>query len=696
MKYRRASKIKVSTMSNLSAMQTDPARSFRLPIRLDAAMPAAILVLLFAVQILMSPTRFSYFDLNYISAGGTALSLAAMGLAIIVVSGGLDLSAGATISLVNIVLATQMQNTPLSQAGYGILALLIGAAVGAFNGFFVAVLRIPSIVVTISSMVIVQGMTLLVSESPAGSVPEGFKQALAGSAIPGILPMPLVILAIAAAVWLYLKNTRWGTALYAIGSDEEGAKYSGVSVPVTRFLAFVVGGMFYGAAGAFITAQTGSGDPLVGNPMLLTIFAAVVVGGTSLEGGRGGCISAIIGAYVLRVAGNLLLIVGVSSYFGTLVESLVLLVAAFVQLAGTQRSSDSLRALSGGLRKVFNRSQRTAFAAPKIGLAVGGPASNDRSYRGFFERHSEFLRMSAPAAIGLVVVLVATVFYLGIDRVGAHYLSSVLVLSSFLILLAFGQGVVVISGGLDLSIPWTITFCAIALTSLAPGDNSAAVWVIPLVLFLGVLIGACNGVLVALLRLPAIVATLGMNGILQTIALLYCNGTPSGFAPPVVRWFMNRSLLGVKPVVWFLVAFVLLALFVLTRTVFGRRLYALGSNRRAAYLSGVNVDAALVLTYVISGVCSAIVGIFLAGFDGQATLGMGDAYLLPSIAVVVVGGTLVTGGRGHFLSMVLGVLFLVTLQVLLAGSNLPNATRSIVFGAVIIAAVVALNERRTT
>src|SRR6185437_1236992 len=160
---------------------------------------------------------------------------------------------------------------------------------------------------------------------------------------------------------------------------------------------------------------------------------------------------------------------------------------------------------------------------------------------------------SAPAAIGLVVVLVATVFYLGIDRVGAHYLSSVLVLSSFLILLAFGQGVVVISGGLDLSIPWTITFCAIALTSLAPGDNTAAVWVIPLVLFLGMLIGACNGVLVALLRLPAIVATLGMNGILQTIALLYCNGTPSGFAPPIVRWFMNRSLFGVKPVVWFLV-----------------------------------------------------------------------------------------------------------------------------------------------
>ena len=213
---------------------------------------------------------------------------------------------------------------------------------------------------------------------------------------------------------------------------------------------------------------------------------------------------------------------------------------------------------------------------------------------------------------------------------------------------------------------------------------------------IGALIGAWNGTLVAVFRLPAIVVTLATNGVLQTVALVYCNGTPSGFAPPALRWFMNREQFGVKPVVWFLAVFIVVALLALTRSTFGRRLFAVGSNRRAAYLSGVNVDATLVAAYVMSGVCAAAVGLLLAGFDGQATLGMGDGYLLPSIAVVVVGGTLVTGGRGHFLSMVLGVLFLVALQILLAGSDLPSASRSIAFGAAIIAAVVALRERRTS
>jgi ribose transport system permease protein len=668
---------------------------FRLPIDSGALAPIGLLALLLGLQIAFSPTGFSYFDLNYISAGGCALALAAMGLAIIVIGGGLDLSVGATISLVNIMLATQMQDTVASQAGLGLLALGLGAAVGAFNGIFVAFFRIPSIIVTLSSMFIVQGLTLLISETPAGSVPEGFKQALAGSAIPGILPMPLVVIAIAIAVWLYLKHTRWGTALYAIGSDEDGARYSGVTVEWTRFFAFVIGGTFYGAAGAFITAQTGSGDPLVGNPMLLTVFAAVLVGGTSLAGGRGDGIGAIAGAYVLRIVSNLLLLLGVSSYYGTLVESLVLLLAAFTQLRGTGGASQSVRAISGAISRLGS-GQRLTANAPKIVLSRSSDATHERgANQGFFRRHAGFFRMSAPALIGLVTVLIVTLIYFGPNRVGTHYLLSLLVLSSFLVVLAFGQGAVIISGGLDLSMPWTITFCAIVLTSLTAGSNGIAGAAIPLVLLIGLAIGMFNGLLVALFGLPAIVVTLCMNGILQTAALIYSNGTPSGFAPPVVRWFMSKNLFGAKPVVWFMALFVLVAVFVLTRTVFGRKLFAVGSNRRAAYLAGINVDATLVAAYMISGFCAALCGIFLAGFDGQATLGMGDSYLLPSIAAVVVGGTAVTGGRGHFLSIVLSVLFLISLQILLAGSNLPNATRSIAFGAVIIAAVLALRGRRS-
>ena len=102
----------------------------------------------------------------------------------------------------------------------------------------------------------------------------------------------------------------------------------------------------------------------------------------------------------------------------------------------------------------------------------------------------------------------------------------------------------------------------------------------------------------------------------------------------------------------------------------------------------------LVCAYVLSGLCAALAGILLTGFSGQASLGMGDDYLLPSIAAVVVGGGLITGGRGHYLGMLAGVLLLTALQTLLAGSNLPYATRAILYGLVVLGAVIRLRERR--
>ena len=116
---------------------------------------------------------------------------------------------------------------------------------------------------------------------------------------------------------------------------------------------------------------------------------------------------------------------------------------------------------------------------------------------------------------------------------------------------------------------------------------------------------------------------------------------------------------------------------------------------RVARLSGVNVERTVIGVYVLSGVCSALVGVMLTGFAGQASLGMGDQYLLPSVAVVVVGGTLITGGRGHYLGMLGGVLLLTALQVLLDGTTLPYAVRDILFGAVVLSAVVALRDSKS-
>jgi ribose transport system permease protein len=267
------------------------------------------------------------------------------------------------------------------------------------------------------------------------------------------------------------------------------------------------------------------------------------------------------------------------------------------------------------------------------------------------------------------------------------------VLSSFLAILALGQGATILTGGLDLSLPWMIGLIGIVTAGLIRGSDAATLWVVPFGLALGAALGALNGAGIVLLGLPPIVMTLAMNGILQGAALVYSGGTPAGFTAPAERWFMTGSLGGVTPVVLFLVLFVVGAVVLLDRTPFGRRVYAVGNSARVAKLSGVGVGGTLIRVYALSGFCAALVGILLSGFSGQASLGMGDEYLLPSIAAVVVGGTLITGGRGHYLGMLGGVLLLTALSTLLAGTTLPSAVREIIFGLVVLSAVLALRER---
>src|SRR5262245_28836640 len=266
----------------------------------------AVFVLLFLIVNTITPGAFSYFEFSFMSSGGATLALAAVGQTLVILTGGFDLSAGAVVSLVNVVRGTQMQDTLASQIQFGIVALLIGGIVGAVNGFFVAFMRLQPIVVTLSSMFIVQGITLLILDKPGGMIAPGFSAFFVGDVIPNALPAPVLVLLVAAVVWLLLKNSRLGVAIYAVGSDEESARAAGIQVRWVKFATYLIAGMFYGAAGAFISAQTGSADPLIGRPMLLQVFTAVVVGGTLLGGGRGGAIGSIIGAYILMIVVNIL------------------------------------------------------------------------------------------------------------------------------------------------------------------------------------------------------------------------------------------------------------------------------------------------------------------------------------------------------------------------------------------------------
>lgn len=604
------------------------------------------------------------------------------------------------ISLVNVVLASSMD--PMAQGAsvtlWTMAGIGIGMAVGAFNGFFVAVLRLQPIVVTLSTMFILQGVTLLIMDKPGGYVAPELGAFYMGDAIAGWLPMPLVLIGVVLLLWLWLKGTRFGTALYAVGSDPDAAAAVGVRVVFVRFMVYVIAGGCYGLAGVFISAQTGSGDPLVGNPILLSLFAAVVVGGTRLGGGQGGPVGTVFGAYILMIVVNILLVLNVSAYYSTIAEGVILILAVLagslshgsvlaIQLRAARARFGAWRA--GMLPSQLDRSDRRLVIAGKDRTATSMPRPP------FHVRHADVLRYALPAYVCLVIIVLVTQFWLGRAVFSLPYWNALFVLSSFLAVLALGQGTVILTGGLDLSVPWTIGLCGILLAGMVSGSDAALVYALPLVLLIACLIGLANGIGIVYLGISPIVMTLAMNGILQGAALLYSQGTPAGFSSPMLRWFMTGRIGFVTPVVLFLVVFVAVAVLLLSRTSFGRRVYGIGNGVRAAKLSGIAVDRTLILVYVLSAFCAGLVGVMLTGFSGQASLGMGDEYLLPSIAVVVVGGALITGGRGHYLGMLGGVLLLTALQMLLAGTNLPYATRAILYGLVVLGAVIALREKRT-
>jgi ribose transport system permease protein len=651
---------------------------------------SVIFVVLFVFQQVLSPGSFSYFDFNSISNGGATLALASIGQTIIILTRGFDLSAGAAISLVNVVVASIPQTTILGQVGAVVAGLAVGTAIGAFNGFFVAVLRLQSIVVTLATMFLVSGITLLIMPSPGGSVGIELSMFFAGSAIPEVLPSSVLVILVALTVWYFIRSSKFGVSLYAVGSDLESAKAIGLPVQRTRFLAFTLGGTFYGAAGVFISAQTGAADPLIGNPILLQTFAAVVLGGTALAGGRGGAFGSVVGAYTLMLLVNILLVLDVSAYYSTVVEAGALLFAASAGLLG---ASGPLRSSLDQIGRGLN-ARRLQVIQTLTAPDTPTPLEEKTGNNWLNSRRIEFLKMVLPAYAFFVLVLIAIQLIYGGDTIWSlRFYNSLVPLVSFLAILALGQGAVVLSGGLDLSIPWTIAFCGIVGADLMHGSDQMAVWVIPMVLAIGAGIGMLNGIGVAAVGLPPIVMTLAMNGLLQGAALVYSEGTPSGISAPVLRWLMTGKLWGISPMILFMAIFVTLALILLTRTTFGRRVVAVGYNPRAAFLSGVNVGGTRVLVYMLSGVCSAIVGLLLTGFGGQASLGMGDIYLLPSLAVIIIGGTAITGGRGHYAGMLGGALLLTALQTLLAGTTLPFAFRDIIFGLVVLGAILSLREK---
>jgi ribose transport system permease protein len=256
--------------------------------------------------------------------------------------------------------------------------------------------------------------------------------------------------------------------------------------------------------------------------------------------------------------------------------------------------------------------------------------------------------------------------------------------------------IVILLGQIDLSAPWVVAMGGMMSAAMTAYGPVGQVLAIPFGVACGVAMGLVNGVGVAYLRIPSMIITLATNAVAQGLMVVHTGGfSPQDSASPAMRFIATGETVFGLPnalIIWALVGAA--AVFLLNRTTYGRYVYAIGNRERAAYLSGVDTRRVVMIAFGISGGLSAFGGVLLAGYASKAAQAMGDAYLLPSIAAVVLGGASILGGRGSYLGMVAGAILVTLLQSILSVMQMPEAGRQIVYG-LVIAAMLLLYGRES-
>lgn len=302
--------------------------------------------------------------------------------------------------------------------------------------------------------------------------------------------------------------------------------------------------------------------------------------------------------------------------------------------------------------------------------------------------------IAIPFLATLAIILIGAIFEPRFLNPG--YLIQQLQVASFLGVLALGATIVILLGHIDLSVPWILGGAAIISTAMVGTDSTTlSALAIPAALCFGVVVGVINGIGVAIFRIPSMVWTLAVNSMLLGVAVLNTGGfSPRGVASPLMITMATGSVLSIPTgfLIWMALA---LALgFFFTRTSFGRYLSSIGYNEKATFLSGVSTPTVVFAAFMIAGACSALGGVLLAGYANQAYQSMGDPFLLPTIAAVVIGGTSILGGKGSLTGTIGGVLFITIITSMLSVFQISEAWRNIIFGSIIIVMLLFQTLRR--
>jgi ribose transport system permease protein len=293
---------------------------------------AALLALLLIATKLIQPD-FGVSGLDSLARAALPFALATLGMAVVVIAGGIDLSIASMMAVASVTAAVLMKDAGDGQAALVVFFVLaLGAAMGTINGSLIVLTRVPDIVVTLSMLFVWQGVALLILNAPGGGAAPWLRGLIVGGVtLPGLpagltewLPKAVVFLFVCLAIiWLPIRRSKLGLMFYAIGSDALAAFRSGVPVGLTRVAAYAVCGLFAALGGLSVTMSTGIGEPIPG-PYLMASVAAVVLGGVSLGGGRGGLFGPILAVFLLRLARLDLTLMSVDPNVTTIVEGSIM------------------------------------------------------------------------------------------------------------------------------------------------------------------------------------------------------------------------------------------------------------------------------------------------------------------------------------------------------------------------------------
>jgi ribose transport system permease protein len=315
------------------AMEFRGAAPWRRALRLHGWTIAVWLVLLAMVPYWRSLSEQDFkFDVQAVAIDALPLCFAAMAQAVVVISGGIDLSIGSLMAVINVLSAREMVDMSFGGAlAFSLLLIVVAMLASGFTGLIITLTRIPDIVVTLGMLFVWQGVALWILEIPGGGVPVDYSDLAIGNVGSTVIPNAAVaVFAAFLLVWVPLRWVRPGLAIYAVGSNRNSAYLSGIGVARTRVGAYLLAGVFTGLGGLALSASSGIGDPNSGSTYTLNSVAAVVLGGVSLLGGVGGLIGVIAAAYVLTLSKIILLLRGTDPNYANVYQGALIILVVVI------------------------------------------------------------------------------------------------------------------------------------------------------------------------------------------------------------------------------------------------------------------------------------------------------------------------------------------------------------------------------